>query len=228
MKRQNGTRGKGKKKVSVVKKIKGLVVVSFIFALAGGFFVNSKFVTSDNNEVYSQLLEKYSIEGPVKTQAEDPSTNKSEKRLYLDKEMDLRTPSNVTVEEMEKMLNGTGLAGLGKAFVEAEQKYGVNAIYLMGLAAEESGYGTSAFAKLRNNLMGWCAYDSDPNKAMYFESKEACILHVASKLKANYLTEGGAYFEGYTVKSIDVHYASDKLHGEKIINCANNLLEKLG
>lgn len=227
MKRQNNTRGKRKKKVSVVKKIKALVIITFIMAIGGGVVLNSKFVTSSNNEAYSQLLEKYSIESPTKTDAIDPSNN-SDKRLYLNKELDLRTPSNVTVEEMDKMLEGTGLAGLGKAFVEAEQKYGVNAIYLMGLAAEESGYGTSAFAKLRNNLMGWCAYDSDPNKAMYFESKEACILHVASKLKANYLTEGGAYFEGYTVKAIDVHYASDKLHGEKIIDCANNLLKKLG
>lgn len=227
MKRQNNTRGKRKKKVSVIKKIKGLIVVSFVAFIAGGFLLNSKYVTSNNGEAYSQLLEKYSIESTAKTEATDPS-NKSEKRLYLNKELDLRTPSNVNVDEMEKMLEGTGLAGLGKAFVEAEQKYGVNAIYLMGLAAEESGYGTSAFAKLRNNLMGWCAYDSDPNKAMYFESKEACILHVASKLKANYLTEGGAYFEGYTVKAIDVHYASDKLHGEKIIDCANNLLNKLG
>ncbi len=227
MKRQKNTRGKRKKKVSVIKKIKGLVVVSFVAFIAGGFLLNSKYVTSSNGEAYSQLLEKYSIESPVKTEVTDPS-GKPEKRLYLNKELDLRTPSNVTVDEMEKMLEGTGLSGLGKAFVEAEQKYGVNAIYLMGLAAEESGYGTSSFAKLRNNLMGWCAYDSDPNKAMYFETKEACILHVASKLKANYLTEGGAYFEGYTVKAIDVHYASDKLHGEKIIDCANNLLNKLG
>lgn len=227
MKRQNNTRGKRKKKVSVIKKIKGLVIVSFIVVIFGGFIVNSKYVSSNNDEVYSQLLDKYSIESSVKIEVIDPS-NKSDKRLYLNKELDLRTPSNVTLEEMEKMLEGTGLAGLGKAFIEAEQKYGVNAIYLMGLAAEESGYGTSAFARLRNNLMGWCAYDSDPNKAMYFETKEACILHVASKLKANYLTEGAAYFEGYTVKAIDVHYASDKLHGEKIIDCANNLLKKLG
>lgn len=227
MKRQKNTRGKRKKKVSVIKKIKGLVVVSFVAFIAGGFLLNSKYVTSSNGEAYSQLLEKYSIESPAKTEVTDPS-EKLEKRLYLNKELDLRTPSNVTVDEMEKMLEGTGLSGLGKAFVEAEQKYSVNAIYLMGLAAEESGYGTSSFAKLRNNLMGWCAYDSDPNKAMYFETKEACILHVASKLKANYLTEGGAYFEGYTVKAIDVHYASDKLHGEKIIDCANNLLNKLG
>lgn len=227
MKHQKNIRGKRKKRASAIKKLKGIVIISVIAIVAGGIFVNSKYVTSNVNEAYSQLLEKYSIDSNVKTEATNPA-NESEKRLFLNKDMDLRTPSNVTVEEMEKMLSGTELAGLGKAFVEAEQKYGVNAIYLMGLAAEESGYGTSSFARLRNNLMGWCAYDSDPNKAMRFESKEACILHVASKLKANYLTEGGAYFEGYTVKAIDVHYASDKLHGEKIIDCANNLLKKLG
>ncbi len=76
-------------------------------------------------------------------------------------------------------------------------------------------------------MFGWNAVDSNPNKASYFESKEACILYVAEKLQQNYLTEGGAYFEGYTAKDIDVHYCTDPEHANKIIQIVNYLKNKI-
>jgi beta-N-acetylglucosaminidase len=99
---------------------------------------------------------------------------------------------------------------------------------MMGLACEESGFGTSAFAVKRNNLYGWNAVDSNPDKATAFNSKEEATLFVASKLKANYLTEGGAYHEGYSARSIDIHYCTDKAHADKIVNVVNDLIKKLG
>jgi beta-N-acetylglucosaminidase len=76
-------------------------------------------------------------------------------------------------------------------------------------------------------LSGWNAVDSNPNKASYFKSKEECILYVAKKLKQNYLTKGGAYFDGYTAKDIDKHYCSDKEHANKIIKIVNKLKNKI-
>ena len=76
-------------------------------------------------------------------------------------------------------------------------------------------------------LYGWNAVDSNPNKASYFDSKEECILYVAEKLQKNYLTEGGAYFEGYTIKDIDKHYCTDKEHSNKIISIVNKLTKDL-
>ena len=87
--------------------------------------------------------------------------------------------------------------------------------------------GTSSFARNRNNLVGWQAYDSNPGKAKYFNSKEECILFVAQKLKANYLTESGTYFEGYSAKDVDKHYCTDKQHANKIVNIVNKLIEKI-
>ena len=52
-------------------------------------------------------------------------------------------------------------------------------------------------------------------------------MHQAQKLQQNYLTENGAYFEGYSAKSVDIHYCTDKLHANKIINIINNLKIKL-
>ncbi len=98
---------------------------------------------------------------------------------------------------------------------------------MMGLACLESGYGTSNFARERNNLYGWNAVDSNPNKASKFESKESATLYVAEKLAKNYLTEGGAYYEGKSARAIDVHYCTDKQHADKICNIVSTLKGKL-
>jgi beta-N-acetylglucosaminidase len=87
--------------------------------------------------------------------------------------------------------------------------------------------GTSNYAVNRNNIVGWNAVDSNPNKAKRFKSKDDCILYVADKLKTNYLSENGIYFEGYSARAIDVHYCTDKEHADKIINIVEKLNNKL-
>lgn len=149
------------------------------------------------------------------------------KNYNLTIESDLRNISNLNANEFNKMLSNTKLNGLGKSLEKAEKEYNINGLYLMGLACLESGYGTSNFAKNRNNLVGWGAYDSNPNKAKYFNSKDECVLYVAERLRTNYLSENGTYFEGYSAKAIDIHYSSDKEHANKIINIVNKLIEKL-
>ena len=157
----------------------------------------------------------------------DTTIAKPIKNYSLTVDSDLRTKSNLSADDYNKMLSDTKLKGLGKALEQAEKEYGVNGLYLMGLACLESNYGTSNFAKKRNNLVGWGAYDSNPSKAKYFNSKDECILYVAEKLKTNYLSENGTYFEGYSAKAIDIHYCSDKEHANKIINIVDKLINKL-
>lgn len=140
------------------------------------------------------------------------------KNYELSTDSDLRTLSYLSEEDYEKMLEDTELSGIGDALVKAEEKFGVNGLYLLGLACLESGYGSSYFARDRHNIVGWGAYDSNPNAAMSFESKDECILHVAEKLKENYLSKGGTYFEGFSPSAVDVHYCSDPSHANKIVS----------
>lgn len=149
------------------------------------------------------------------------------KNLNIDVNSDLRILSNLTAEEYNKMLENTELNNLGNALEKAEKEYGVNGLYLMGLACLESGYGKSEFARKRNNLVGWNAVNSNPNKASYFESKEECILYVAKRLKTNYLNKNGCYFNGYSARTIDVKYCTDKKHADKIIQIINKLKVRL-
>lgn len=91
------------------------------------------------------------------------------KNFVLTVDSDLTIPSNISAKEVEKMLeNYPKLHGLGAAFVKAEKEKGVNALYMLGLACLESNYGRSNFAVERNNLYGWCAYDSNPRKSKLF------------------------------------------------------------
>ena len=221
-----------------VKKIKRGIIVGSVLLFGMTIFVNSSLFTGNQENVYSQMKEKYgfNVSQVVEAHDEETQTESQEqvvvettaKNYVVTVDMDLRTPSNATAEDIEKMLAGTKLAGLGQAFVDAEKTYGVNALYMMGLAAEESGYGTSNYAVKRNNLYGWGAVDSNPDLAKHFETKYSATLFVASKLKQNYLTEGGAYHEGYSARSVDVHYCTDKQHADKIVSCINYLLRNGG
>ncbi len=215
-----------------MKNIKYLLIGGMLLLIGAAFYTNSSKVQSNEEMLYASIVEKYAKEGEdvssvdIKTE-DEVKEPKKEKYLYLDTTMSLRTKSYATAEDINKMLEGTALSGMGKTFVEAEEKYNVNALYLVGLACEESDYGKSAFAVKRNNLYGWNAVDSNSDNATYFNSKEEATLYVASKLDKNYLTQGGAYFEGYSAKSIDVHYCTDKEHANKIVNVVNGLLKKL-
>lgn len=161
-------------------------------------------------------------------------TNRSEvdrqqiiKNYIVNNETDLRTKSNMSIEEYQKMLGNTALYEIAESLYNAEQKFGVNGLYLMGLACLESSYGNSNFAKNRNNIFGWNAVDSNPGRASYFTSKTECVMFVAEKLSNNYLSEDGCYFEGYTAKDIDKHYCTDKQHANKIIKIIEKLEKKL-
>ena len=138
---------------------------------------------------------------------------------------DVRLSSGVTGEQIDAKLKGTEMEGLGNAFVQAEQKYGVNAWFLTGLAIHESGFGSSPIAKEKNNLFGFQAYDHAPfENAATFDSKEASIDHVAKYLSEAYLSPGGTYYNGVSIDSIGKRYATDPQWASKIKRHMANLL----
>lgn len=210
-----------------MKKIAKLVVINLVLAMILSVIPEGKIelTFTVNNEIKTITLASLT-KGETIEEVEEVIVE-IEKVYDLTLTTDLRTKSNLHAIDYDTMLKGTNLEGIGQAIEKAEKDYSVNGLYLMGLCIVESGWGTSPFAVNRNNLVGWNAIDSNPGKATTFESKEDCILHVAQKLQQNYLTEGGAYFEGYTAKDIDVHYCTDKLHANKIVNVVNELIEKI-
>lgn len=138
---------------------------------------------------------------------------------------DVRLTSGATAPEIDAKLAGTNLEGLGESFVNAEQKYGVNAWFLTGLAIHESGYGSSKIATDKNNVFGFQAYDASPyESARTFASKEEGVDVVAKYLSEAYLTPGGTYYNGVSIDSIGKRYATDPNWAAAIKKHMANLL----
>ena len=79
----------------------------------------------------------------------------------------LNSRTNYTAADINRLYslmgaNDSKLAGKGETFKAAEQKYGVNALYLVAHSALESAWGRSNIAKDKNNFFGIAAYDDTP------------------------------------------------------------------
>ena len=119
--------------------------------------------------------------------------------------LDLTTPCGYSPEELSAGLLGE-LSFLAEEFIAAEEKYGVNALFLAAVAALESGWGRYCFRP--NNIFGWSGKD--------FESREECVDFVASKIAEHYLSEEGKYYGGKTVSGVNKFYNGNKFWEEKI------------
>ena len=122
--------------------------------------------------------------------------------------MDVSKPSGVTVEDL-KLVSRGAFVGLEEAFYQAEQDYGVNCLFVMGIASLESANGTICFRP--NNMFGF------GNRG--FSSKAECIDVVARALANNYLTPGGGLYNGTRITDVNRRYAASSTWDEKV--CRN-------
>lgn len=142
----------------------------------------------------------------------------------------LLTKSGLTVDQVNQLLAGhVKLDGLGEAFIDVENKYGINAYWGMAQAIEETGWGTSAIAQDKNNLFGITAYDANPyGDASSYISPADCVEYWGEFLKTNYLTPGGAYYVSPTPAGVARHYATDPNYAAQIVNIMNLLVSRIG
>lgn len=110
--------------------------------------------------------------------------------------MNPHSKSNLTIEEIDKMLVGTGLESQGVAFYDMEQTYNVNALFAMGVAMHESARGykkanTHNYFGFRGNN-GW----------MSFSSAYDCIQYFGKLISTNYSNK-------QTISAIQSKYCPD-------------------
>ena len=145
----------------------------------------------------------------------------------------LREPSNYSAAELDKLysmmnLQDSPLAGKGATFKEAEERYGVNALYLMAHSALESAWGRSQIARDKNNFFGIAAYDTSPYlSAKSFDNVDKGILGAAKWIRQNYYDQGRTHL-GNKASGMNVLYASDPYWGEKIASIMMTINSKLG
>ena len=145
----------------------------------------------------------------------------------------LREPSNYSAAELNKIysmmnLQDSPLAGKGATFKEAEERYGVNALYLMAHSALESAWGRSQIARDKNNFFGIAAYDTSPYlSAKSFDNVDKGILGAAKWIRENYIDYGRDHL-GNKATGMNVRYASDPYWGEKIASIMMTINSRLG
>ncbi len=109
----------------------------------------------------------------------------------------------------------------GASFIDAQEKYGINAAMMLAIGANESDFGTSSIARAKNNLFGLSAVDASPGQsASVYASPAACIESYAySWLAYGYVQPGDYRFHGAQFGNkqigLNIKYASDPYWGEK-------------
>jgi hypothetical protein len=155
-----------------------------------------------------------------------------DKPLFPSPDMDLRLPSGgnavMNAVMLDNYVKDTPLSGLGAAWIAAEEKWRINAVFLCALACHESDFGRSRLAREKKNLYGFMAYDSDPfNSAKSYARFEDSIEDVCALLVRHYLFPSGKYFSGAASPAgINVRYASDKGWAGKVVAHMAGIVEQ--
>lgn len=156
------------------------------------------------------------------------------------KYLSFHSQSTYSAAELNAFLNNkldadSMLRNTGQDFITAQNQSGVNALLEVAFAIHESGRGTSSIARNKNNVFGINANDSNPSEDAYrFATVSQCILeHAEIWIKQRYLDamEDSRYFgahAGNKAAGINVAYASDAYHGEKIAGWAYRIDKSLG
>ncbi len=146
----------------------------------------------------------------------------------LNKWIAYKTPSVSPTAKSSKLLNQ------GSNLINGQNKYGINAVTELAFACLESAYGKSSYALNRNNLFGINAVDSNPDNAYSYSSVASNINeHMYKYLSRGYGdAKSDSRYYGLTPGSkavgVNVKYASDPWHGEKISGIAYSIDKYLG
>ena len=136
---------------------------------------------------------------------------------------DLSEESNLTKNEIRELLKGSELEVLADKYHEMEEKYDVNAIFLMALNMEESGHGTSYLAQAQNNLGGVKNRYGD---FATFNSWSESLDYIANLISSEYLHPEGSYYNGTSIYGVNIKYCEGNQWAHNLNKIANEIVNK--
>ena len=189
---------------------------------------NTRYFSYDGNYFYDGSNIETGLNAVVKDLREgnkNNSVNKNNPFYLYYQYLPLRTKTVYTADQLDKYIDAktqshSKLRGIGQALKDAEEKYGVNALLILGVAINESGWGTSSISQQKNNLFGIKAYDSNTGAADVFATPGDSVIEFAK----NYMSKGYTnpsdwrHFGGLLGNKgvgANIKYASDPFWGEK-------------
>lgn len=211
--------------------LEGTTGVSLVIGKAPSYLQEGvKYLSYDGNYFYEYTSNNLSSQlnnliNDYRSGSRMASTNRSNPFYNYYQYLPFRSTTVYTADELNNyIVNNTAsnskLRGLGASLKQAESKYGVNALLILGVAINESGRGTSNIALTKNNLFGMAAYDSDTDAASSYTTPGDSVLDFAR----NFISGGYAdpadwrYYGGFLGtkdRGANVKYASDPYWGEK-------------
>ena len=176
------------------------------------------------DEEFAKIKEAIRIKEDTKEVIEGQEIEIVEENTYVTfNPYNLLEPSNITREQMYNVLEGTALQTLSDGYVYMEEVYGINALFLVSLSAEESGWGTSELAMYNNNIGG---IKSSTGDWEYFNDWFECLSFKADLLYNDYLKEDGAYYNGLSIWNVNTSYCEQSTWADNISSIAYELLDK--
>lgn len=185
------------------------------------------------------------IDPNASKQQYSPGKSKSQLLSTLSKNMDLRNPSGLSLDQFKKVLSNNS-QDKNKIFEEnaeyfyyIERQYNINGIFVAAVGIHESAWGTSKIAINKKNIFGYGASDSNPyGNAKTFTNYSEGIDLIARVLVKYYLnspgtsiyegqTANGSYYNGSTLNGVNQKYATDKNWQNGVYNWMSYLYNKL-
>ena len=127
---------------------------------------------------------------------------------------DLTVPSNISEWQMNLLLQGTGLCGTGWYFLEAERRFGVNAVVMAAIMRQESQLATEGWIAQFNNFAGLRAHPGTPNFdgwEVHLTRRDG-IFALARRLADFYLHPDAIFYieeHGPSIAGVNIRYALD-------------------
>ena len=179
------------------------------------------------SQVLNENIQSYRI--PMVTLNESVASGLEDAKLYTTTDLTNKSVydrANLTADDINMIIDSelkgkdSVLSGTGKYWIEASNKTGLDPLFLLALARQESGLGTSNYAKNYNNFFGmkyqagvqYFGVDRNGNNAekMYADTPEEGIIKASEWIKEFYVEEHGGkttYKFGYTGYSGNYSYA---------------------
>lgn len=190
----------------------------------------SQYLSFDGIYFYNATVSGYNqLIGDYNAGHRNNSINKNSPYYNYFQWVSARSQTKLTTNDFRRYLTNTGYNTPGKSrmfeteklFADNGSFYGGNAALGFATGIHESGWGTSYFARQRNNYFGHEAYDSSPGMASSYATPNFGIgVHFGRFWNWNYLYAGSSNHHGPNVGNkgigMNVMYASDPYWGEKI------------
>jgi len=186
---------------------------------------DTKYYSYDGHYFYTNIK---TMINDYKNNTYQNSVNASNPYYNYYQYISFRTKTIYNANNINQYINrGTGnsttskLYNTGQAFINAQNKYGANAILMLAIGINESGWGNSTISQDKNNLFGLGAVDNNPYlQSGTFETPADCIDAFAySWLSYGFLQPGDWRFRGANLgnkaEGLNLKYASDPFWAEK-------------